>query len=146
MQIHTTRFGVIHVETDDLLTFPDGLPGLEDCCQWALLTDSQNAILAWLQNLEHPEVALAVTSPRRFIPHYKARVARKNLEGLDLSNPAKAEILVIIGKSNEAWTLNLKAPLVINPDKRLGRQVVSEGDEPVRYEIGNRRSSLKKTA
>jgi flagellar assembly factor FliW len=146
MQIHTTRFGVIHVETDDLLFFPAGLPGLEGCRQWVLLADAQNEALAWLQNLEHSEVALAVTSPRRFVPNYQARVVRGNLEGLGLNNPAQAEILVIIGKSDEAWTLNLKAPLIINPEQRIGRQVVSEGSEPVRYEIRNQRPSLKKTA
>jgi flagellar assembly factor FliW len=146
MQIQTTRFGTIQVETDDLLLFPAGLPGLEGCRQWVLLPDAHSDALAWLQNLEHSEIAFAVTSPRRYIPHYRMRVNSGCVEGLKLQNPSQAEILVIIGKSDSGWTLNLKAPLVINPELRIGRQIISEGNEPVRYVIRNDRNPLKKTA
>jgi flagellar assembly factor FliW len=146
MQIQTSRFGTIQVETDDLLLFPAGLPGLEGCRQWILLPDSKNDAFAWLQNLEHSGIAFAVTSPQRYIPHYRVRVNCGSVEGLKLQNPSQAEILVIIGKSDSGWTLNLKAPLVINPDLRIGKQIICDGNEPVRYEIRTDRYPLKKTA
>lgn len=31
MRINTSRFGRIDVDANDILTFPSGLPGLEDC-------------------------------------------------------------------------------------------------------------------
>ena len=42
MRINTTRFGRIDVDAADVLTFPSGLPGLEDCREWALLADATN--------------------------------------------------------------------------------------------------------
>jgi len=42
MRITTTRFGRIDVDAADLIRFPSGLPGLEDCREWALLADSAN--------------------------------------------------------------------------------------------------------
>ena len=56
MNISTTKFGSISIEEADVLTFVDGLIGMEDCQRWVLLGDSENAALAWLQSLERPEV------------------------------------------------------------------------------------------
>jgi flagellar assembly factor FliW len=39
--------------------------------------------------------------------------------------------------------LNLKAPLVINLQDRLGRQVVASGEQPVQYELHNSQSLRK---
>ena len=45
MWINTTRFGRIDVDAADLLTFQSGLPGLEQCREWALLADADNDAL-----------------------------------------------------------------------------------------------------
>ena len=65
MQIRTTRFGALEIEAEDIINFPTGLLGLEDCRHWVLLADAQNNALGWLQCTSRPEVALAVVSPRR---------------------------------------------------------------------------------
>ena len=79
MNISTTKFGSISIEEADVLTFVDGLIGMEDCQRWVLLGDSENTALAWLQSLERPEVALGVVSPRRFVPDYQVRVAKREI-------------------------------------------------------------------
>jgi len=40
----------------------------------------------------------------------------------------------------------LKAPVVINLERRLGRQVVANGDQPVQYELISQPAPLKKSA
>ena len=70
MRINTQRFGRIDVDPNDVLTFQSGLPGLEDCREWALLADASNDALGWLQSTNQGDIALAVVSPRRFVPHY----------------------------------------------------------------------------
>ncbi len=146
MKLETTRFGSVSVETDDILTFVGGLLGLEDCHHWVLLADVRNAALGWLQSINRPEVALAVVSPRRFVPDYQLRVMREELEPLRLDKIDDAHVLVIVSKNQQAITLNLKAPLVIHLDRRLGRQVVHSGDQPLQYELEPARSTLKMSA
>ena len=87
-----------------------------------------------------------MVSPRRFVPDYQARVYRRELEPLQLSRAADAQILVILSQHDEAITLNLKGPLVINLERRLGRQVVVNDDQSVQYVVGGAPMSLKKTA
>ena len=57
----------------DLLKFQSGLPGLEQCREWALLADENDA-LGWLQSTTRDDVAIAVVSPRRFVPQYQVRI------------------------------------------------------------------------
>ena len=144
--INTSRFGLLRVESDDLLYFPAGLLGLEDCRNWSLLGDGQNDAVAWLQSADRPKTALAVVSPRRFVPGYQVRVARMEIETLELDSVRTAEVLLIVGRNSSGLTLNLKAPLVINVARRLGRQVITNGDLPVRYELRTGPAVLKKTA
>ncbi len=146
MQIRTTRFGALHIEAEDIISFPTGLLGLEDCRHWVLLADAQNNALGWLQSASRPEVALAVVSPRRFVPHYQFRVFRSELAPLDLADVRDAQVLTIVGKNEQSITLNLKAPVVINLERRLGRQVVANGDQPVQHELTSQPAPLKKSA
>jgi flagellar assembly factor FliW len=145
MNISTTRFGSLAVRDEEVLTFVDGLIGMEECRRWVLLADAQNDALAWLQSLDRGEVALAVASPRRFVPDYRVRVARRDIQPLGLSNPASAQVLVIITHSNGALALNLKAPLVIHLAERLGRQIVARDDHAVQHHLSGRRA-LRKSA
>ena len=146
MEIQTTRFGKVDIEADDVLNFPTGMLGLESCREWVLLADAQNDALGWLQSTSRAEVALAVVSPRRFVPDYQVRVSRSELVPLALDNIKDAKVLVVVGKNEESITLNLKAPLVINLDQRVGRQVVTNGENPIQYELREAQPALRKSA
>lgn len=135
MEVHTTRFGTLDVSVDEMLSFPEGLPGLEDCRQWVLLPEVGNDAVAWLQSATDPEVALAVVSPRRFVADYQVRVCRKELQALEIAGRDDAQVLAIVSVHDEGPTLNLKAPLVINRRNRVGRQVVTNGEMPMRHAL-----------
>ena len=129
--------------------FPLGVLGLEDCrAKWmVLLADAENdaARNDFAGNQSAAKVALAVASPRRFcrgLP--SAGVAKQKCRILELSDPRQAQVLVIVGKNQRGVTLNLKATLVINLERRsLGRQVISNSDYPIQYELTTARRLLK---
>ncbi len=146
MEVQTTRFGPIRVTADDLIRFPEGLPGFADCREWVLLADGKNAALAWLQSVERADVAFAVVSPRRYVPGYRLHVARQELEPLEFDDLQSARVLAIVGRNSHAITLNLKAPVVLNLDRRLGRQVIANGDWSVQHEIVRSAIARKKIA
>ncbi len=144
MNISTTRFGNLTIEEADVLTFIDGLIGMEDCQRWVLLADSENQALAWLQSLERPEVALGVVSPRRFVPDYQVRVAKREIVPLGLDNPSDAQVLAIISNVGGTLTLNLKAPIVVHLANRVGRQIVARDDHAVQHRLQS--TAHRKTA
>ena len=146
MRINTSRFGRIDVDAGDIIQFPSGLPGLEDCREWALLADSTNDALCWLQCTTRGDMALAVVSPRRFVPDYQVRIPRSELTPLAISDISQAQVVVVVGKTDTTLTLNLKAPIVINLEARTGRQVVASGELPLQYELTINRQPLRKSA
>jgi flagellar assembly factor FliW len=146
MEITTSRFGTIRIDTDSVIRFPSGLLGLEDCREWVLLADGENSVVVWLQSVDWPEVALALVSPRRFVRDYQVHVARRELAPLELSDVKAAEVLAIVGKNDRATTLNLKAPVVINVERGLGYQVIANGDLPVQYELESEQPAIRRIA
>jgi len=146
MRINTSRFGRIDIDAGDVLRFPSGLPGLEDCREWALLADSSNDALGWLQSTTRPDVALAVVSPRRFVPDYQVRIPRSELTPLAIADIRQAQVVLVVGTNGKTLTLNLKAPIVINLEARTGRQVVASGELPLQYELNQDRQPLRKSA
>lgn len=139
MDITTTRFGIVAIDDEDVLTFVDGLIGMEDCRRWALLADAQNSALGWLQSLDRPEVALAVVCPRRFVADYRARVSRRDVEPLGLTDATEAQVLAIVNQAGDSLALNLKAPLVVHMVTRLGRQIVAKDNHSVQHLLSGAR-------
>ena len=138
MHISTLHFGSVEIEVDDIVLFPHGLIAFEDCRHWVLLADDENPALAWLQSVNRPEVALPLVSPRRFVPDYRVHVSRGQLLPLEFSQFDQAYVLAVVSKSDGDLTLNLKAPLVVNLDRRLGRQVITSDDQPVALQLTTR--------
>lgn len=152
MDVLTTRFGTLSVEPQDELIFDQGLIGLEHCRHWVVLTDTRNPTLGWLQSLDQGHVALGVVSPRRFVPDYQLRVDSADLQVLDLTTARDAEVVVIASRQTSSdveaggMTLNLRAPLVINVERRRGCQVIAKDDLPVQFALSLPSLSLKRTA
>ncbi len=146
MQVNSSRFGVLAIAAEDVLYFPSGIPGLEDCRSWVLLADARNDALAWLQSVSQPNVCLAVVNPSRFVPEYRLRVSRMELAPLGLESPSEGEVLAIVSSHCGQLTANLKAPLVIHPEKRLGRQVIANDEQPLRFPLPHQERQLRRSA
>jgi len=146
MKIHTTRFGSIEIEPDDILFFRNGLLGFEDCRHWVLLADADNASVAWMQSMQHADIAMPVVSPRRFVADYQVRLENEDVDTLQLSSVEQAYVLGVVSRDEETLTLNLRAPLVINLDRRIGCQVVTVDNQPLQYELTTLPVSLRRSA
>lgn len=146
MDIYTTRFGTLTVQPQDELVFEQGLVGLENCRRWVVLTDAENPALGWLQSVEHGHVALGIVSPRRFVPDYQLRVDRDDLRSLDLDTVRDAEVVVIASRQPSGLTLNLRAPLVINVERKRGCQVIAKDAHPVQFPLASAPLQLRRSA
>lgn len=146
MQISTSRFGEVDIQVDDIILFPNGIAGFEDHRHWVILSDDENETVAWLQCVSHPDIAVPVISPRRYVPEYRLRVSRNQLAPLQIDAVDQAYILGIVSRNDGKLTLNLRAPLVINLDRRVGRQVVTIDEQPVQHELTGVASPLRKSA
>ncbi|QEG39152.1 flagellar assembly protein FliW [Roseimaritima ulvae] len=146
MRIDTTRFGKLTIEEDQLLLFPQGLIGMETLRQWTLLPDPANELVAWLQSASCGDRALAVVSPRLFVPDYKVRVGQRELAPLNLRPGDETYILSTLSGHVGNLAMNLRAPIIVNLTRRNGCQVVTTDDQPLRQALPMRRSTLRMAA
>lgn len=129
--IHTTRFGHFTVDDEDVVHFPQGIPGFEAHMQWAIAGEEENPI-KWLQSLSDGDVALPVVAPDTVQVGYNARLPEKSITMLEAENVNDLVLLIVVSIPPGApWdmTANLRAPLVINHAKRLGCQVIAQNEE-----------------
>jgi flagellar assembly factor FliW len=146
MKIHTTRFAAIEIEPDDILFFRNGLLGFEDCRHWVLLADADNAAVAWLQSMQHADIAVPVVSPRRFADDYQVHLDPSDVDSLQLTAVDQAYVLAVVSREESCLTMNLRAPLVINLDRRIGCQVVTADAQPIQFQLSSLPNQLRKSA
>lgn len=126
MVIQTSRFGPVMFENDDVLNFPEGLLGFSDLRQFVLVDDPTDEIFIWLQSCETPEIAFPVLEPELFAHTYKVNLTKTDAENLKLLPNEKTKYLCIITIPDDPTQMsaNMKAPIVINMDKKVCRQCV----------------------
>jgi flagellar assembly factor FliW len=76
--------------------------------------------------VEDPSLVFPVLDPHQIFASYFCETNVEDLAGIDVEDPSDVLTLVvaIIGDDPLDSTVNLKAPLLINHRKMLGRQVI----------------------
>jgi len=146
MLISTSRFGTVEIDPEDILLFSRGMLAYEAHRHWVLLADADNPAVAWLQSLSDPEIAFPMVSPRRFAPGYQVQIARSQLTPLELAALDQAFVLVALSRNDDTVTMNLRAPVIINLDRRIGRQVVTSDEQPLQRALASSPIQLRKSA
>jgi flagellar assembly factor FliW len=126
MKIQTSRFGEIEIAPNDILEFAEGLLGFGHLRKFVLLDDPNDEIFAWLQSCDNAGTAFPVLEPELFMPTYKVEPSKSDIEALQIQNVTEGRLLTIITIPVDPtqMTANMKAPIVLNPKKRLARQCI----------------------
>lgn len=131
VHINTKRFGPLEIDDSKVITFVNGLMGFENLKKYALIDHPGTEILKWLQSIEDSYVSLPVADPTVFFPDYFPKVSSNDLKSLKLESLQQALVICVITVPKDAQkvTMNLKAPIVLNPSNRLADQVIAENQE-----------------
>ena len=144
MQIATTRFGALEIQEEQIIHMPSGIIGFPDQRKYVLLEQKKGSPFLWLQSVDNGALAFVLINPLLFKPDYKVEMGREDAEDLGLKNGGNgAQIMAIVNILNRgedgkptAITANLLGPIVINPQKRLAKQIVLyDGKYSHRYPI-----------
>jgi flagellar assembly factor FliW len=118
--------GALPVRRADLVATPAGLYGFEQCRTWALVAAGRDGTW-WLQSAERPELAFLLADPFQFVSGYDVDVAPAELAALDATEETALVALVIVtlpARGGDPPTANLRAPVLVDPARRLARQIV----------------------
>lgn len=138
VKVKTTRFGELEVNPDDILTFSEGLLGFENLKKYFVVDPGDSTLILWLQSTEDEKVAFPIIEPKIFKPDYIAKLLPADLNGLELESLSNAKLYAILTIPSNVveMSANLKAPIVINSQKKVGKQIVLQDSKlSVKHEM-----------
>lgn len=124
MEVRTTRFGLIDIAEDRVITFPDGLLGFSDRKRFCLLQPGDDACFFWLQSVDDADLAFVVTDPTFFEQDYSVPIRPEQMQELSIQKLDDAQVFVIVNKIGDQLTGNFQGPLLINTLTKVGQQIV----------------------
>lgn len=129
----TKALGQVNLEPGEIIHFPEGLIGFQEYREFALLRDREESPFLWLQSVEESTLAFVVVRPEVFAgDRYSPRISSSDLEKVQVKQLSECEILSIVTipeNQPEKMTANLQGPVLINAEKRVGRQVISNDEK-----------------
>lgn len=116
MKITNKQFGEFEFSTENILHFKNGLFGFEEYKSY-LLIKSENDLFFWLNSVDQPELIFPLVGLRVIDDSYPQ------------TDETEAFGIVTLNSDPNNTTVNLKAPVYINQDKKEGFQTIIDHDK-----------------
>ncbi len=131
MEIRTSRFGRVNISEQDMIEFKEGLLGFAALRNFVFIDDPQDDIFTWLQSCEDPNVAFPVLEPQLFGADSTFKIGPRDLNQIGAESVENCVFfnIVTIPDDPTNMTANLKAPVVLNVNKKLARQCVLQNNK-----------------
>src|SRR6478672_3372847 len=112
---------------DGIITFPEGLPGFEDARRFVLVASASLSPFALVQGLDTGAPSFVAIDPRAVEPEFVETLDTADLAKLDARQQDALLWLALVAANGRegAATVNLRAPLVVNPKSMLGLQRIA---------------------
>ncbi len=136
MKLETTRFGSLEIDDQAVVTFTGPIIGFQDYRRFVVLPGPEDSGLQWLQSIDSGELAFIIMDPRAVVPDYAIKLGAHELAELAVDSVDQLDVytLLVVPKNPEQVRTNLKAPVLINPAQRLGKQTILENSSyPVQF-------------
>jgi flagellar assembly factor FliW len=137
MILHTKFEHTIEVRESDILNFEHGLPGFEDEKHFVLIP-MEKSPFSVLQSVSTKELAFFTTNPFLFFKEYDIELADSVQEQLKIKEESDVlvQVILTINEPLDKSTANLQAPVIINYNENLAKQVVlNDNKYKTRHEL-----------
>jgi flagellar assembly factor FliW len=129
--VHSPVLGRLEVDPGRIIQFLEPIAGFPTCRRYALLpyvqaSGREDAAIRWLQAMESPFHTFIVADPWSVVPDYAPEIADSDAEELDALSFTQTALygIMTVSQQNRELSINLRAPLVVNAQVRMAKQVV----------------------
>lgn len=129
MKIETKYHGMLEVSEDEIVTFPNGLPGFIEEKKFVVIPFSEDGIFQILQSVMTAQLGFVMTNPFAFFAEYDFQLEDQVVQTLQLDRPEDVDTFAVLTVQDPftSTTANLQAPVILNKNKKLGKQVILTG-------------------
>jgi flagellar assembly factor FliW len=126
MKVATSRFGEIEINEESIVSMPEGMLGFGEVRDYVLIKHNEGSPFLWYQAVAEPNLAFVIVDPFTFFPDYEVILSKEDLATLNCTEIGNLAVfaVVVIPENPEHMTANLRGPVVINTENKIGKQVV----------------------
>jgi len=138
IKINTRDFGETEVNESAVFSFPNGVFAFEDDRNFALLSPlGDDTYPMWLQSMDHQELCFIVFDPALIDDTYQVTLnpGEKRILGVKDGDKIRCLTIAKVPEDFRQTTVNMKSPIVINPETNTALQVILPLDYPFRHPI-----------
>lgn len=132
MKIQTKYLGEVQIDQSKTIHFASGLPGFQDETEFVLLNlpGELSTTFQTLQSIKTNDLAFIVTNPYQFYQDYEFQLDEHTIEQLRIEHQQDVSVIAIVTLKSpfEQSTMNLKAPVILNVQQKLGKQYILNDD------------------
>jgi flagellar assembly factor FliW len=122
-----TRFGEVEYDPSNVISFPEGLIGLDQLHNFIVMPNKKEGPLFWIQSVDEPDFAFVVTDPTNFFFDYQVKADEGERKKLGIGAEDEYFVLTIVSISPEKEiTLNLAGPILYSPKTNRAFQGILE--------------------
>lgn len=129
--------GIADVDAhQEIVAFPHGLPGFAECRSFVVFA-AEAANFQWLTAVEGPPASFLTVDPRFVMPSLRYSLTPADLTRLEATaDTPLLWLAIVLVEADGTVAVNLRAPIVINPLKMLGFQIMPQSSlYPLRHVI-----------
>lgn len=132
MLMKTKYFGEMTFSENDIFTFDNGIFGFENNKKFALMNfeDGTDAMVC-LQSVEDENLAFVLMNPFFLMSDYQPELRAQDIRSLEIDKDTKGVLYYVVCVVQENMvesTVNLRCPVVINPETKKAVQVILENN------------------
>lgn len=125
------------LDPNTVIRLPAGMVGLPNSTEFELVTNEASLPIMWLRSTGADRLNFPVVEPGPLVPDYQLEISDADMDFLGA--PPTSEALLILTVLNvkslepQKATINLVAPVIVNRQTLVGKQVLLSNSE--RYSI-----------
>lgn len=119
------------IESEKVITFPQGIPGFEKYTTYLVYHKEENDLNAyWLESTEQPKITFTIVDPGQYGLSYDLELTDQERDLLQAKGAEELGVFMMLSKKegstavSPALNANISGPVIINPRTRLGLQKV----------------------
>lgn len=126
MLVKNALLGEIEVKDDEIIDFPQGIPGFESEKRFALLPVPGTEFFVLLQAVGEGGPCFTLADPEPFFPDYRPEVEEEHFNLIEAGpeDEVVAYVILTVPEDFTQTTANLMSPILINRSKKKGLQAV----------------------
>ncbi|KAA0258759.1 flagellar assembly protein FliW [Deferribacter autotrophicus] len=128
--LESKKVGKIVYKEEDLITMASPFLGFPDLHDFLLLEDDNCVPFLWFHSVEDPNVAFVVLPIKSFFKDYDPKISKRELKILQANSFDEITLfgIVVVPENPKEATINLRAPLVINLNRKIAKQIILDDE------------------